>query len=58
MFELTIAFVAGLIVMDLMWAFKLKIPQLMYYRWKHRNDPPAVYTDEYEDEYNYKRSDS
>lgn len=40
MFELIIAFVVGLIVMDLMWAFKLKIPQLMYYRWKHRNDPP------------------
>jgi hypothetical protein len=46
--ELLIAFIAGLIVMDLMWAFKLRIPQLMYYRWKHRNDPKPVY-----DEYDY-----
>ena len=31
------AFVAGMIVMDLMWAFKLGIPQAMYSRFKNRN---------------------
>jgi hypothetical protein len=31
------AFVAGMIVMDLMWAFKLGIPQAMYNRFKNRN---------------------
>jgi hypothetical protein len=41
--ELVIAFVVGLIVMDLMWALKLGIPQALYYRWKHRNDPKPVY---------------
>ena len=35
-----LAFVAGMIVMDVMWALKLGIPQRMYYRFKHRNDPP------------------
>lgn len=40
---LFLAFVAGMIVMDLMWAFKLGIPQALWYRFKHRNDPPAEY---------------
>ena len=39
MLELFLAFIAGMIVMDVMWALKLRIPQLMYYRWKHRNEP-------------------
>jgi len=34
-----LAFLAGAVVMDLMWAFKLGIPQRLYSRWKHRNDP-------------------
>ena len=39
MLDLILAFIAGMIVMDVMWAFKLGIPQALYYRWKHRNDP-------------------
>jgi hypothetical protein len=31
------AFVLGMIVMDLMWAFKLGIPQKMYRAFKNRN---------------------
>lgn len=41
-------FAAGMIVMDGMWAFKLGIPQAMYYRWKHRNDPQPAYQGEAE----------
>jgi hypothetical protein len=37
--DLVIAFLGGMIVMDVMWAWKLGIPQHLYYRWKHRNDP-------------------
>lgn len=37
--ELLIAFIVGLIVMDFMWAWRMGIPQALYYRWKHRNDP-------------------
>ena len=48
--ELVLAFLAGMIVMDLMWALKLRIPQAMYYRYKHRNDPPVVYSYEGEAE--------
>ena len=44
MLELVLVFLAGMIVMDVMWAWKLCIPQAMYYRWKHRNDPPVVYS--------------
>jgi len=32
-----VSFVAGMIVMDLMWAFKCGIPQAMYNTWKERN---------------------
>jgi hypothetical protein len=41
--EYVIGAVVGMVVMDLMWAFKLGIPQMIYYRWKHRNDPQPVY---------------
>jgi hypothetical protein len=34
--ELLIAFIVGMIVMDLMWAVKLGIPQVLYARWKYR----------------------
>ena len=44
-----LAFLAGAIVMDVMWALKLGIPQAMYYRWKHRNDPPVEHI--YEEEF-------
>jgi len=43
-----VAFVGGLVVMDAAWAFKLGIPQAMWYAWKHRNDPPIDLA-EYED---------
>jgi len=36
---LILAFLAGMIVMDLMWAVKLGIPQSLWRRFKHRNDP-------------------
>ena len=39
-------FILGMVVMDLAWALKLGIPQAMYYRWKHRNDPVVVWNDE------------
>ena len=46
-----ITFVAGLVVMDAVWAIKLGIPQAMYHAWKHRNDPPPQFTwDDYADE--------
>lgn len=32
-----ISFVAGMIVMDLLWGFKLGIPQTLYRMWKSRN---------------------
>jgi hypothetical protein len=44
--ELFIAFIVGMVVMDVMWAWKLKIPQMMYYRWKHRNDPQPNFEQE------------
>lgn len=46
MLQLIIAFVVGMIVMDIMWAVKLGIPQLMYYNWKHRNDPITNYEEQ------------
>lgn len=35
MLELILAFAAGMIVMDTMWAYKLGIPQAMYARWRY-----------------------
>jgi len=35
--ELILAFVAGLIVMDLLWAWRMGIPQMLWARWKYRN---------------------
>ena len=37
--ELILAFVAGMIVMDVMWAWRMGIPQMFWYRFRHRNDP-------------------
>ncbi len=34
--ELLIAFIVGMLVMDLMWAWRLGIPQLLIARWKYR----------------------
>jgi hypothetical protein len=46
MIALIVAFVAGLIVMDFMWAWRMGIPQALYYRWKNRNAPKPVYEDQ------------
>ena len=37
--ELILAFVVGLVVMDLLWAWRLGIPQMLWYRFKNRNRP-------------------
>jgi hypothetical protein len=37
--ELFIAFIVGLIVMDVLWAWRLGIPQMLWYRFKNRNNP-------------------
>jgi hypothetical protein len=47
--ELLIAFVVGLVVMDVLWAWRLGIPQALYYRWKHRNDPQPNFREWSED---------
>ena len=44
--ELLIAFIVGMVVMDVMWAWRLGIPQAMYYRFKHRNDPQPNFEQE------------
>jgi hypothetical protein len=36
MLELILAFVAGTIVMDFAWAWRLGIPQVLMARWKYR----------------------
>ena len=36
--EIIIAFVVGLIVMDVLWAWRLGIPQMLWYRFKNRNN--------------------
>ena len=37
--ELIIAFIVGLIVMDVLWAWRMGILQLLWYRFKNRNNP-------------------
>jgi hypothetical protein len=44
--ELIIAFVAGLVVMDFMWAWRMGIPQALWYKFKHRNDPKPNFDQE------------
>jgi len=34
------AFVLGLVAMDLLWAFRLGIPQQLWRAWQRRNDQP------------------
>lgn len=46
MMELILAFVAGMIVMDFMYAWRLGIPQMLWYRWRHRNDPQPNFDQE------------
>jgi hypothetical protein len=44
--ELLVAFIIGMIVMDLMWAWRLGIPQALYYRFKYRNRPQPNFEQE------------
>jgi hypothetical protein len=46
MLAMILVFLAGMIVMDVMWAWRLGIPQAMYYRFKHRNDPQPHFEQE------------
>jgi hypothetical protein len=50
MLELILAFVAGIIVMDFAWAWRLGIPQMLMARWKYRkslrNQPQPNFTEE------------
>ncbi len=45
MMELILAFLAGMIVMDFMYAWRLGIPQMLWYRFRHRNDPKTNFED-------------
>jgi len=47
--ELIIGFVVGLVVMDVLWAWRLGIPQMLWYRFKHRNDPKPNFREWSED---------
>ena len=46
MMELILAFAAGMIVMDVMWAWRAGIPQMLWYRFRHRNDPKPNFDQE------------
>ena len=39
MMELILAFLAGMIVMDFMYAWRMGIPQMLWYRFRNRNNP-------------------
>ena len=49
MIELFIAFIVGMLAMDFLWAWRLGIPQAMWYKFKHRNDPKPNYSEWSED---------
>lgn len=44
--ELLVAFIVGMVVMDFMWAWRLGIPQALYYRFKYRNRPQPNFGEE------------
>ena len=46
MMVLIIGFVVGLVVMDFMWAWRLGIPQMLWYRFKNRNNPQPNFEQE------------
>ena len=46
MMELILAFVAGMIVMDFMYAWRLGIPQMLCYRFRNRNNPQPNFDQE------------
>jgi hypothetical protein len=45
MMELILAFAAGMIVMDFMWAWRMGIPQMLWYRFRNRNNPQTNFED-------------
>lgn len=47
--ELLIGIVLGMIVMDLLWAWRMGIPQMLWHRWRHRNDRRPNYNEWSED---------
>lgn len=53
MIGLIVAFLIGAVVMDVMWAWRLGIPQLMWARWKYRkalrSEPQPNFTNWSED---------
>jgi hypothetical protein len=44
--ELLVAFIAGMIVMDVMWAWRMGIPQALWYWFKNRNRPQPNFDQE------------
>jgi hypothetical protein len=46
MMELILAFLAGMIVMDFMYAWRMGIPQMLWYRFKNRNNPQPNFDQE------------
>jgi hypothetical protein len=44
--ELLVAFIFGLVVMDFLWAWRMGIPQALWYKFKHRNDPKPNFEQE------------
>jgi hypothetical protein len=46
MLAMILVFLAGMIVMDVMWAWRLGIPQALYYRFKYRNRPQPNFEQE------------
>ena len=44
--ELFSAFIVGLVVMDVLWAWRLGIPQMLWYRFKNRNNPQSNFDQE------------
>ena len=46
MMELILAFLAGMIVMDFMYAWRMGIIQMLWYRFKNRNNPKPNFDQE------------
>jgi hypothetical protein len=44
--ELVLAFLAGMIVMDFMYAWRMGIPQMLWNRFKNRNNPQPNFDQE------------
>ena len=43
MMEFALGVVVGAVVMDLLWAWRLGIPQRLWQRWQQRRDPRPDY---------------